>query len=221
MTLIRSIILIIAIIVTALPALAWDGVESELAGGYITRWFTYRSSPTPRYCDWRTPDPAGPVLQATNADGVGNNDCADQWLVHCSGDSLVYRGHWPQLDGSLVYTSHYESVLACSVNITRQTRLAASRSVAGSLTGDIHAVTIDYPDGSSVQIFPAGPGPEPVELILDPGQYQISIVVDAYQSAKVGDTIDPYEGFIILIWQDPESVAVESTSWGSMKALFR
>ncbi len=221
MTLTRLIFLIFSIIVTAVPALAWDGVESEVAGGYLTRWFTNTSSPTPRYCDWRTPDPAGPALQATNTDGVGNNGCADQWLVHCSGDSLVYRGQWPQLDGSLVYTSHYESVLACSVNISKQTRLSASRAVTGSLTGDIHAVTIDYPDGSSVQVFPAGSGPDQAELVLDPGLYQVSIVVDAYQSAKEWETIDPYEGFIILIWQDPESVALESMSWGSMKAIFR
>lgn len=221
MTLIRSIFLIFIIIITAVPMLAWDGVEPVDSSGYITRWFTYTSSPTPRYCDWRTADPAGPALQATNADGVGNNGCADQWLVHCSGDSLVYRGHWPQMDGSLVYTSHYESVLACSVNITKRTRLSASRLVTGNLTSDIHAVDIEYPDGSSTFLFPAGSGPDQAELILDPGLYQVLFTVDAYQSVQVLDDIDPYEGFIILIWQDPNSVAVESMSWGSMKAIFR
>jgi len=221
MTLIRSIFLISTIIATALPALAWDGVESVEAGGYITRWFTYTSSPTPRYCDWRTVDPANPVLHATNADGVGNNGCVDQWLVHCSGDSLVYRGHWPQIDGSLVYTSHYESVLTCSVNITKQTRLSASRSVVGNLTSDIHAVIIEYPDGSIVPIFSADSGPDQAELILEAGLYQVLIIVDAYQSAKIWDFIDSYRGFIILIWQDPARVAIESMNWGSMKATFR
>ena len=221
MTLIRSIFLIFSIIVTALPAAAWDGVEPLEAGGYITIWFTLTSSPTPRYCDWRTADPAGPALHATNTDGVGNNGCTDPWLVHCDGDSLVYRGFWPQVDASLVYTSHYEAVLASSVNITKRTRLSASRSVEGNLTSDIHAVTIWYPDGSSVPIFPAGSGPDQAELILEPGLYQVSFIVDAFQWNNPGNFIDPYRGFIILIWQDPTSVAVESMSWGSMKATFR
>lgn len=221
MTLTRSLIIISALWVMALPALAWDGVESVEARGYITRWLTLTSSPTPRYCDWRTVDPAGPALHASNADGVGNNGCTDPWFVHCDGDSLVYRGYWPQVEASLVYANHYEAVLVGSVDITKQTVLSASRSVEGNLTGDIHAVTIEYPDGSSVPIFPAGSGPDQAELILEAGLYQVSIIVDAYQSNKVGNYIDPYEGFIVLIWQDPENVAVESMSWGSMKAIFR
>ena len=221
MTLIRSMFLVLTIIITALPALAWDGVEAVEARGYITRWFTLTSSPTPRYCDWRTVDLAGPALHASNADGVGNNGCTDPWLVHCDGDSLVYRGYWSQVEASLVYANHYEAVLISSINIIKQTRLSASRSVDGNLTGDIHAVTIEYPDGSSVPLFPAGSGPDQAELILTPGLYQVSFVVDAYQSNKLVDFIDPYQGFIILIWQDPGSVAVEPMSWGSIKAVFR
>ena len=152
---------------------------------------------------------------------MGNNDCTDPWLVHCDGDSLVYRGYWPQVEASLVYANHYEAVLISSINIIKQTRLSASRSVDGNLTGDIHAVTIEYPDGSSVPLFPAGSGPDQAELILNPGLYQVSFVVDAYQSNKLVDFIDPYQGFIILIWQDPGSVAVEPMSWGSIKAVFR
>ncbi len=221
MTLIRSVFLIFTIIVTALPASAWDGVESLEASGYITRWFTLNSSPTPRYCDWRTADPPGPIYSATNADGVGNNDCTDPWFVHCDRDSMVYRGSWPGIDARLVYSSHYEAVFACSINISQTTFLSASRSVEGNLTSDIHVVEMEYPDGSMVSLLAAGSGPDQVERMLEPGSYQIFILVDAYQSNRLGDFIDPYQGFIVLTWQDPARVAVEPMSWGSMKAIFR
>lgn len=217
----KSVLLITALVAAAAPASAWDGVEAVESSGYLTRWVTRYSSPAPGYCDWRTAEPPGAVFQAVNADGTGNNGCLDPWFVHCDQDSLVYRGVWPLIDASVIYGSHYEAVLFCSVNVVTRTLLSASRSVSGNLTTDIHQLDIEYPDGSTVPILSSGTGPDQAEMILDPGNYRVILVIDAYQTNWLGDWLDPYEGYVLLKWDDPANVPVESLSWGSVKAVFR
>ena len=58
-------------------------------------------------------------------------------------------------------------------------------------------------------------------MILDPGNYRVTLVIDAYQSNWLGDWLDPYEGYVLLKWGDPGNVPVNSMNWGSLKALFR
>jgi hypothetical protein len=55
---------------------------------------------------------------------------------------------------------------------------------------------------------------------LEPGNYLVSLLVDAYQGTPVGIPIDPYEGRVLLKWEDP-TVAATPTNWGSVKAVFR
>ena len=221
MTRFKFWLLLILVTLVALPALSWDGVESVEASGYLTRWFAIFSSPTPRYCDWRTAEPAGGFFNATNDDGTGNNGCLDPWMVHCDGDSLVYRGEWPSNDAGLIKGSNYEAVYYCSFNIIARTYLSASRSVVGNLTVDIHSAAVEFPGGAIEPILSAGSGPDQAGLFLDPGSYRVSLVVDVYQASQPGGTIDPYAGHILLKWEDPANVAVENLSWGSVKAIFR
>jgi hypothetical protein len=47
------------------------------------------------------------------------------------------------------------------------------------------------------------------------------LTVDARQSSPSLDAVDPYEGSVVLRWDDPAVVAVEGSSWGSLKAFFR
>jgi len=217
----KFIFLVITLMIAAQPAIAWDDVEMVGADGYITRWVTYTQSPTPGYCDWRPADPPVLSFQATNADGAGNMNCDDPWFVHCDTDSMVYRAAWPAHNAPTVSGSNYESTLTCTVNITAQTGMFNTRSAVGNLTEEHHSLTLEHPDGTIVTIFPLGPGPDDVQMVLDPGIYQVTIVVFANQSDPVGSNFDPYSGHVLVEWGDPASVAVEPTSWSSLKAIFR
>jgi len=218
----KSIFLIITLMIAAQPAVAWEGVEVVEAEGYINRWVSYSSSPTPGFCLW---EQVTPVLsfQATNADGdeFGDLGCDDPWFVHCDSDSMVYRAAWPANNAPTVTSSNYESTLTCRVNITATTGMFNTRSAVGNLDEDFHRLLLEHPDGTVVTIFPAGSGPDDVQLVLDPGTFLVSILVLANQSHPVGGNFDPYSSHILVEWGDPESVAVEPASWSSVKAIFR
>jgi hypothetical protein len=211
---------ILLTLLLALPAPAWDGVQVVDSAGLLRQEVFGAPSPTPGFCYWDKDPTSGPDFHATETDGYGNNDCTFPWLVHCDRDSLAYRGFWPLIDHEFVLSSAYRVELTCEVEISASTRLSASRTVAGNLDDDIHTLTLEYPDGAEVILLAPGSGPDLVELDLEPGGYLVSLVVDAYQGTPVGTPIDPYEGRVLLKWEDP-TVDAAPTSWGSVKAVFR
>jgi len=217
----RFLLLVFALIATALPAAAWDGVDVLDSAGLLRQEVYAAPTPTPGYCYWDKDEFAGPIFNATNADGYGNAGCSYPWLVHCDADSLVYRGSWPLIDDLYVLNSTYRVELTCSVEVTAPTRLSASRAVTGNLEIDEHALTIVFPGGTEVLLLAAGSGPDEAQLDLQPGNYQVSLTVEAFQSTTSQTVIDPYEGHVLLKWEDPASVAVEALSWSSFKAKFR
>jgi len=221
MQLFKFILLMIALTGAALPVAAWDGVEVTDSAGLLRQEVFAAPSPSPGYCYWDKDEPAGPSFHATDVDGYGNTGCADPWMVHCDNDSLVYQGTWPLIDGLYVISSAYRVELTCTVDVTVATLLTASRAVTGNLDIDDHALTIVFPDGTEVLLLEPGSGPDQVQLELDPGSYQVSLTVEAFQSKTTQTVIDPYESHVVLKWEDPDSVDVEHTSWGSLKAVFR
>ncbi len=221
MSLLKSVLLMSALTAIALPAAAWDGVEVLDSTGMLRQEVFGAPSPTPGYCYWDKDEFAGPVFHATNPDGFGNNECTYPWLVHCDGDSLVYRGSWPLIDVLNVLSSAYRVELTCSIDILLPTRLSASRTGAGNLDVDEHALIIVFPGGDEVLLLAPGSGPDQNQLDLEPGTYLITLTVDAYQATPSTVAIDPYEGQVLLKMEDPEQVAVEASSWSSLKAVFR
>ncbi len=221
MTLFRFCILISALIIAVLPAAAWDGVEVVDSSGSLRKEIYAAPTPTPGYCYWDKDEFGGPAYHATNADGYGNTGCPSPWLVHCDNDSLVFWGTWPLIDGLYVLSSSYNVALSCSVEISVDTRLSASRAVVGNLDIDEHTLTIGFPDGAEVQLLAPGSGPDQAQLDLPPGNYRITLTVSALQSKTTQTEIDPYEGQVLLKWEDPAGVAVEPLSWSSLKAGFR
>lgn len=221
MSLLKSVLLMSALTAMALPVAAWDGVEVLDSTGALRQEVFAAPSPTPGYCYWDKDEFAGPVFHATNPDGYGNADCTYPWLVHCDGDSLAYRGSWPLIDALYVLSSAYRVELTCSIDIILPTRLSASRTVTGNLDVDEHAVIIGFAGGAEVLLLEAGSGPDQNQLDLEPGTYQITLIVDAYQATPSGVVIDPYEGQVLIKIEDPNQVAVEALSWSSLKAAFR
>ena len=211
---------VIALLVAAQPAAALESVEVLEADGGLNQHVWISPSPTPGYCYWELAETDGPFFHATNADGYGNMDCPDPWLVHCDSDSLVFRGAWPYIDDIYVRGSEYLADLSCSVNITANTRLSAGRTVTGNLDTDEHTLTITYPDGSILPVLPSGSGPDQAQLILQPGVYLVTLHISAYQSKSYSGNIDPYLGHVLLKWENPGSVPVEPVSWSSLKASF-
>jgi hypothetical protein len=212
--------LILLALFPASSATAWDGVQVVDSSGLLRQHVFYSPSPTPAYCYWDKDPVAGPDFHATQEDGYGNYGCTYPWSVHCDRDSLAYRGSWPLIVHQHVLSSAYHVELACTVEVTAATRLVASRSIAGNLDNDDHALTIVYPDGTEVILLPPDSRIDHVELDLLPGSYEVSLLVDADRHVPVGTPIDPYEGRILLKWEDP-SVDLAPTSWGSVKAVFR
>ena len=169
MSVCKSILLVVTLLVTALPAVAFEGVAVTEADGYITRWVTRRATPTPGYCDWRVETPPVQSFFATNGDGAGNIPCDDPWYVKCDNDSLVYQGAWPAHSAATIEGTNYESVLTCTVSITAEVGMFCTRSAVGNLDVDDHRLTLEHPGGEVVTIFPTGPGPDDVQLVLAPG----------------------------------------------------
>jgi hypothetical protein len=213
-------ILILALALS-MPAFGWEGAVVQESTGTLHQEFYGDPSPTPGYCYWEKDTDGGPLFLAANTDGYGNMGCPYPWFVNCDGDSLVYRGSWPYIEADYLRSGRYEVDLSCSVMIQAETRLAASRSVAGVLDSDVHTLTLVYEDGTSLPILAAGEGPDEAQIILQPGTYSVILQVVARQSAHNKRILDPYEGSVVLKWEDPAGVAVESTSWGAIKATFR
>jgi hypothetical protein len=217
---IKVVLFVFALLAIEVPASAWDGVEVVVSTGLLRQEVFGAPSPTPGYCYWDKDPIAGPTFHATETDGYGNNECPYPWMVHCDNDSLAYRGIWPLIDAEYVLSSAYRVELTCSVNVTTATRLIASRSVVGNLDDDEHSLSVFFPDGAEVPLLAPGSGPDQEQMDLEPGTYQVVLIVDAYQGTPVGTPIDPYAGSVLLQWEDP-GVAVTTTSWSSLKAVFR
>ncbi len=221
MSKISIIVIVCTLAITVAPALAWDGLEIlEVEGGLQHHVFT-SPSPIPGYCYWDYALATEPFSPVTNADGYGNMDCLHPWQISCDSDSMVFRAEWPLIDSTSVMGIEYIVDFSFSVDVSAQTQVVASREiVASDLDTDIHSLTIEYPDGSLAPVLPAGSGPDLFQLTLEPGIYQVTLRIQAYQHRTTGEVITPYNGQVVLVWQDPEVVAVETRSWGSVKACF-
>ncbi len=79
---------------------------------------------------------------------------------------------------------------------------------------------IQFSNGDPMFLLPAGPSPNQAAIDLGPGLFQIAISVDTSQGGPVGTPVDPYDGWVRLIWGET-GVPVTTTSWSSLKALYR
>lgn len=220
MSLTKSSLLTFALLVLPLPVFSWDGVEITDSAGILRREIYADPSPVPGYCYWDKDEAGGPTFHATTVDGHGNA-CLYPWLVHCDTDSLVYRGSWPLIDGLYVSSSAYRVELSCTVDISVATRLKVRREVTGNLDTDEHLLAIVFPDETVWQFSDSDPNPFEVQMDLDVGVYQVTMTIDAVQANTTEKVIDPYEGSLVVRWEDPAGVAVEPMSWSSLKAIFR
>ncbi len=223
MSVFRSTVFVIALVAVAQPVAAWDGVELVQADGrFGSLWHQY-GSPIPGWCTWEHDESTGPIFSVTQDDGTYMDQAGCIWpsFMHCDSDSLSYMGSWPLIESEYTWGVRIETWISCSVNITAETKLSASRSVAGNLDTDNHSVTIDFPDGTTVPVLQEGIGPDQNQLVLLPGTYVVNITVFAYQESPDEEVIDPYDGHILLKWEDPSAVAVEPMSWSSLKATYR
>lgn len=218
----RAGILIVMCVVPVAPALAWDGVQVLEAEGQVRQHLWVAPSPTPGYCYWDRAETSGPAFSATNADGYGNMDCPDPWLVHCDGDSLVFKGVWPLIDESYVTGSEYVVDLACEVSLTAAARLVAGCTVdAVELDVNEHTLSVTGSGGATEVILDAAAGTCEAVLVFQPGTYRIVLHVRAYEHKSNDEVVAPYFGRVFLRWEDPETVTVEPISWGSFKAVYR
>jgi hypothetical protein len=87
------------LLILALATPAMGGVEVLDSTGLVERDIYGAPSPVPGHCYWEKDENAGPDFHATEADGYGNDGCPYPWLAHCDGDSLVYHGTWPLIEG--------------------------------------------------------------------------------------------------------------------------
>lgn len=208
------------LMILLLSAPAWGAVEVLDSAGRVEREVWGAPSPTPGYCYWEKDENAGPDFHATEADGYGNDGCPYPWLAHCDGDSLVFHGTWPLIEGEFLLGAEFRATLTCSVNLTEVTSLTIDRAVSGNLDINEHGLSMVFPDETELSLPPVGPDPEHITLELEPGVYRFTISVEVEQYGPVGTPVDPYDGFVRVIWED-SGVPVTTTSWSSFKALYR
>ncbi|MCP4570770.1 MAG: hypothetical protein GY838_00300 [bacterium] len=219
---IRFTLLVLACLLAAAPAVAWNGVQVYEAEGDLQQHYWVAPTPTPGYCYWDHPTSAGPVFTASHGDGSGNMGCPDPWFVHCDGDSLVFRGAWPMIDDPQVTGIEYAVDLICAVDVAAATRIRAVCTVtAGPLDTAEHSLTITHPDGTNEVLLEGGVGDCRLTRTLPPGDHLVRLRVRAYEHKSYDEVVDAYAGALSLYWEDPATVAVEPVSWSSLKAAFR
>jgi len=221
MSLLKTIIISSVLCAAALPALALDGVEVLASEGHLREESFGVGSPTPAYCWWDSDPATAPLMSASNADGYGNSGCTELWSVHCDSDSLVYRGSWVPIESMAFASSHYEVDLTCSINLTSDTQLTAGRQVLGTLDTDEHTLAITHPDGTVELVLAAGSGPDEVVLVLEPGTYQIDLLVVAREFRGTSSGRHAYAGQVLLTWESQGPVPTKAKTWGATKALYR
>ena len=209
-------------VVLANATFAWEGVEISASHGSVDMWVSIYGSPIPGYCIWEFDPAEGSTFHATNLDGSGNSGCPSDWLAHCDSDSVVFWGTWPALPPEYAYSARYEVSISCTVNVLAKTRVVALREIVGNLDTDEHQLAITFPDGSSIELLSASTPENEAQVDLEPGEYQVDLNVNSIQSVySTPNSIAPYDGHVLLTWLDPTSVAIEPTSWGGIKALYR
>jgi len=201
---------------------AWTGVQVAESDGLVYQHFWVVSSPTPGFCVWEKDENSEPDFHVTNADGFSNMDCENFWMAHCDSDSLAFQGVWPFIDSYFVTSAEFIVELSCTVVISDETRLVAGRLIeAGELDTDEHNLILTYPDNSVVSIFTEESGPEQIQMVLQPGEYGVTLQIHASQSKSYGGVIDPYDGSVWLHWEDSGTVAVNPLNWESIKTYYR
>jgi len=201
-------------------AAAWEEVVVLYSGGHVYEDIYGYPSPVPQGCYWEYLD-SNPHFDATNEDGQGNTECADFWMAHCDDDSLVFVGTWPRNEDHYTLGASYDTELTCTVTLTGNSWLKASRQVQGNLTTDIHQVVVEYPDGSQVDLLGEVGEPDQAQIMLVAGTYTVRLVAYAYQYSPYPQDVDPYEGYLAAKWEDPSPVSNRVTTWGALKSCYR
>ncbi len=218
----QILLVLCSLLVIALPAIAWEGVEVYEAVGSVHHWLFGVSSPTPWGNDWESPEPAGTGFSVTEADGDGNPGPDHPWSAYCGSDSMYFWGTWPLRESVNTRSAEYIVSLSCTVGITEDTRLSACRVIeSNSLTDNVHTITAVKLNGATIEVLGDEVLPDQNQVVLQPGVYEIRLEVHASAYRFTSGVIHPYYGHVSLAWEDPASVAVEPLNWGSVKALFR
>lgn len=218
----QTILVLCCLLVVALPAIAWEGIEIYEAEGSVIHQLFGAASPTPWGHSWTSPEPAGTGFSATEADGSGGINPPHPWSAYCGSDSMYFRGAWPLMESVFTRSAEYIVSLSCTVGISEDTRLSASRVITSNfLTDNEHTITAVKLNGAIIEVLGDEASPDQNQVVLPPGVYEIrlDVHVSAYRFSDA--VIHPYDGLISLAWEDPASVAVEPLNWGSLKALFR
>jgi hypothetical protein len=215
----RIPILLVLFLVTA-PALALDGVEVVETTAELRFEAFGMPSPTPSFCYYVRETSPGPLPVVTEADGDGNH-CVDAWSLRCDADGLGFAGEWPLNDHPYLLTIEYRVDLGCSVQLNERTRLCAERTIlSGELDISTHSLSL-RPSGFAEEwlLDPDG-GPDAVQVVLEPGLYELTLHVQAFRDKPFSQAVEPYSGSLSLVWEDPDSVRYETASWGALKAVY-
>jgi len=210
---------LVGLILCVPVAHAWDGVQVLEATGFIREHIYGAPSPVPGWCYWEQEEPVT-SFHATNEDGQGNMGCSDYFLAHCDDNSMAFYGSWPLNDHIYTIGASYEAQLTCTVLLTSSSWLIANRGYTGTLGLDTRTVTLVHPSGAQEEVL-GSDGPDDLEILLTPGTYTLELQVNVSQSAPYPNPLLPFSGWVGLTWEDPEPVATEPATMGSVKALFR
>ena len=205
-----------ALLLTAAPGSALG--DPYLGGCVGFAWELYRdSSPTP-FCMLYADEGYAEGLVFHRTKEFLAMPCLSSWLAHCDGDSLHYRGQWPEVDplDPLWDWNRVTVTLVARLLLDEPTRLTARRSVAGALQTAVHEVRVV--PAADPELVMLGAGTEDAaEIVLQPGLHDVVLAVEAVEHG----THWAYAAEVHVAWAPETGVPRTPHTWGAVKSLYR
>ncbi len=189
-------------------------IEGHVEGYW---WLFGDPSPTPA-CLWEadTPLTAGEFF----LEDIRYEDypCTSAWSLHCSADSLGYRGSWTTDDPTHPnwHRVDVEYHITTMISFPAPTRLYVTSESTGVLTEDSHLVTIIAAGGEETVLLGPAPGGQ-MEVALPAGIYTINLDVTVLERHTHYD----YLADLQVWWEVDPGVGVSQRPWGAVKAVYR
>lgn len=215
----HSFAIALAALFLAVSAPASEHATTTAAWGdfLVQSWSASGASPDV-WIPWQHDTGDGPVYDVTFD---SYSFVRGTYAMRCAPDTLAFAGNWDEREYYFAFHNiELQAELGCTVEVAAPVRLTMTRDLPAPLSAEEHAVTVTDADGQVVTYL--GPDPvDTVEIDLEPGVYDLRILVDVYYyDTDQLDWLPPYDGAVTVTWCDI-LVAVESTSLSRIKELFR
>lgn len=214
----KALLLLCGILIVGAPARATPDGVTLVGGGLSGTWTLFHDpSPSPTCgIGWDASLGEGEFYHSEDADPA--EPCRSRWLVHCSADSMSYRGAWSSDDPTdfLWNFSFVQLEVSVSLVFDGPARIFVASESRGVLQADSHLVLVSPHGGPAEPLL--GPTPGGVAALDVPaGAYDITLGIDVIEH----HTHYPYAANLRVWWEVDPGVPTRTATWAGVKALYR